>query len=454
VYPLNSYLISDVDILTSGKHRIHETRLTMLAHLSTMASVPASHDGPGAVRLRVTIRPAMTHNTAKLVFWGVRGSTPTLERETWRYGGNTPCLELTAPGAHFILDCGTGLRILGNKWNETHQGQSLEAHILVTHYHWDHIQGIPFFHPFFEAQNKFRFYSFQSKYLGPNSLRQVLEQQLASPYFPVDASMMSAQRTFQEITGGDKFEVHGTKISTCWLNHPQGCLSYRLDTPGGSIVYATDNETGVPELDKNLKQFAHGADVFIYDAQYSPEQLASSRKGWGHSSWLEGVKIVREAKARNLILFHHDPDSRDKTVDGFLSAARQEFPATWAATEGMAITLSERGVSVELREARLGQRRRLRFGASVSGQTADGTPFEEKATVRDISLQGAYLALNHLPRLQSELRVVIEAAGDPTHSSVLSLRATVVHCDPGREKHLNGVGVVFIEEADAGTPRD
>ena len=117
-------------------------------------------------------------------------------------------------------------------------------------------------------------------------------------------------------------------------------------------------------IDQNLRQLAQGADVLIYDSQYSPEQLASERKGWGHSSWLEGVKIAREAKVRNLILFHHDPDSLDKVVDGFLSAARQEFPATWAATEGMSITMSERGVNVEMRETRVGQRRRLRFTRS------------------------------------------------------------------------------------------
>jgi phosphoribosyl 1,2-cyclic phosphodiesterase len=140
---------------------------------------------------------AMTHHVAKLVFWGVRGSTPTLERDTWRYGGNTPCLELTAPdGTHFILDCGTGMRMLGNRWTRAHGNNGIEAHILVTHYHWDHIQGIPFFNPFFQSQNRFHFYSFQSKYLGPDSLRQVLEAQLASPYFPVDVNMMTAGREF------------------------------------------------------------------------------------------------------------------------------------------------------------------------------------------------------------------------------------------------------------------
>ncbi len=403
----------------------------------------------------VTLRPAMTHQVAKLVFWGVRGSTPTLERDTWRYGGNTPCLELTAPdGTKFILDCGTGLRTLGNSLTEAQRGMGIEAHILVTHYHWDHIQGIPFFHPFFESQNRFQFYSFQSKFLGPNSLEQVFAAQLATPYFPVDVTMMTAAREFREVSNGEKWEVNGTRISTCSLNHPQGCLAYRIDTTGGSIVYATDNEPGVPECDQNLRHLAHHADVLVYDAQYSPEQLASDRKGWGHSSWLEGVKIAREAKVRNLILFHHDPDSSDKTVDGFLSAARQEFPATWAATEGMSITLSERGVKVAIRETRMGLRRRLRFAATISGQTEDGKPFEEKATVRDLSLQGAYLALSSRPRLQSEVRVVIEASGDPTRSSMLSLRGTVVHFELGREKNQNGVGVVFIEDPDPGRPRD
>ncbi|HEV2205936.1 MAG TPA: MBL fold metallo-hydrolase [Candidatus Acidoferrales bacterium] len=396
----------------------------------------------------------MARNT-KLVFWGVRGSTPTLERDTWRYGGNTPCIEVTAPdGTRFILDCGTGLRMLGNEWVKSHRDGRIEAQVLVTHYHWDHIQGLPFFHPFFDARNRFHFYSFQSKDLGPNSLRQVLEAQLAKPYFPVDVTTMSAEREFHEVAGGQKWEVNDTKITTAWLNHPQGCLGYRLDTAAGSIVYATDNEPGVAEFDANLRQLGANADVLIYDAQYSPEQIASTRKGWGHSSWLEGAKLARELKVQNLVLFHHDPDSSDQKVDGFLSAARLEFPGTWAGTEGMAITLSERGIDVALRGSRIGQRRRLRFIATVSGQTEDGHSFQEKATVRDLSLQGAYLCLKNRPRLQSEMRVIIEAAGDQDRASMLSLRGTVIHCEPGREHTDNGVGVVFVEEPDANLPTD
>jgi phosphoribosyl 1,2-cyclic phosphodiesterase len=397
----------------------------------------------------------MTHSAAKLTFWGVRGSTPTPERENGRYGGNTPCVELTAPdGTHIILDCGTGLRMLGNRWSQSAAAQGGDSHILVTHYHWDHIQGIPFFHPFFEPQNHFYFYSFESRYLGPDSLRKALESQLASPYFPIDANSMSAQRTFRDVVSGETWQIGGVRVTAERLNHPQGCLGYRLETSGGSIVYATDNEPDGGEYDQNLRRLAHGADVLIYDSQYSPEQLASTRKGWGHSSWLEAVKIARECKVNSLLLFHHDPDSSDRTIDGFLSAARQEFPATWGATEGMTISLSERGVDVKLRESRVGLRRRLRFSATVSGQSEDGSKFEEKAVVRDLTMLGAYLSLNNRPRLQSELRVVIEAVGEGSRASTLSFRGTVVHCDVGREKTQNGIGVLFVEETEPGLPRD
>ena len=293
------------------------------------------------------IHSQMPANTTKLIFWGVRGSTPTLERDTWRYGGNTACVEvMAAGGTRFILDCGTGLRMLGNRlhaqsqqWAESHGPGGLEAHVLVTHYHWDHIQGIPFFLPFFEPHNSFHFASFQSKYLGRNSLRQVLEAQLAKPYFPVDVSIMEATRSFREVAGGEQWDVHGTHISTAWLNHPQGCLGYRLDTPTGSIVYATDNEPGVSEFDNNIRELARGADVLIYDAQYSRSALAQDKKGWGHSSWEEGVAVAKASGAKQLILFHHDPDSDDRAIDELQARARTSFPNCHAAYEVMDITV-------------------------------------------------------------------------------------------------------------------
>src|ERR1700757_4167627 len=227
----------------------------------------------------------MTAPFAKLSFWGVRGSTPTVDPTTWRYGGNTPCLELLAPdGTQFILDCGTGLRMLGNRGTSPspspNAGSCSETHIFVTHYHWDHIQGIPFFAPLYAENNEFHFYSYRSKHLGRDSLKQVFETQMAMPYFPVDMSAMTAKKHFMEMSGGESFTIGENKITARHLNHPQGCLGYRIETPGGTIVYATDNEPGNAKLDEELRELAAGADIFINDAQYTPEQLATTRKGW------------------------------------------------------------------------------------------------------------------------------------------------------------------------------
>jgi phosphoribosyl 1,2-cyclic phosphodiesterase len=145
----------------------------------------------------------MANDVAKLSFWGVRGSTPTVDRAMLRYGGNTPCLELITPdGGRLILDCGTGLRILGNRLAAAADKSTIEAEILVTHYHWDHIQGIPFFAPLYSSQNKFHFYSFRSEFLGRESLKRVFEAQMAHPYFPVNLQAMSAVLDFTDVAGG------------------------------------------------------------------------------------------------------------------------------------------------------------------------------------------------------------------------------------------------------------
>lgn len=389
----------------------------------------------------------MPKHTAKLSFWGVRGSIPTVDRENWRYGGNTPCLKFLAPdGARFILDCGTGLRALGNCWQETHGSQPAEAHILVTHYHWDHIQGIPFFAPLYPAQNRFHFYSFRSKFLGPDSLKQVFETQMAHPYFPVDLSAMSAARDFTEVAGGDQFTIGATRITARWLNHPQGCLGFRLETSAGTVVYATDNEPGVPDLDRSLRELARGADIYIADAQYTPEQLAGVRKGWGHSSWLEGIRVAEEVGVRHLVLFHHDPDSSDKIVDGLLREARNKFASVWAAAEGMGMTLGEEQFEVKMPQARGGLRPGAQFRARVLGHTEDGRAFEEETLLRDLSLHGALIYLEHIPRLQSELQVMMESpAGENNAENHMRFRGYVVRLEPGPEKNRTAVGIVFTE---------
>jgi phosphoribosyl 1,2-cyclic phosphodiesterase len=363
-----------------------------------------------------------------------------------RYGGNTPCLELTtAGGTHFILDCGTGLRMLSKAAAAAGNGLGMDAHIFVTHYHWDHIQGIPFFNPLYGEQNRFNFYSFRSDFLGRDSLKRVFEAQMALPYSPVDLSAMSAARQFTELAGGDTLRVGDTSITACWLNHPQGCLGFRFDTPDGSVVYATDNEPGRREFDSTLLELCADADVLINDAQYTPEQLAGSRKGWGHSSWEASVKLARQAGVRQLVLFHHDPDSTDKTLDENLRRSRDQFENVSMATEGMTISMERRAIDVALPLTRDLIRHETNFRVRVTGSLPDGNAFSEESVVRDLSVQGAFLHLNHAPKLQSKLQVAIQGLGGPEGSEDLVLQGNVVRLEPAPNANSVGVDVVFTE---------
>ncbi len=392
-------------------------------------------------------RKTAGERTAQLRFWGVRGSTPTVDKATWRYGGNTACVELTTPlGSRIILDCGTGLRMLGRHLEAAEESGTHEAQIFVTHYHWDHIQGIPFFSPLYSEENRFHFYSFRSEYLGAGSLKRVFEAQMAYPYFPVDLNAMCAQREFTEVGGGDVVNVPGARVTARWLHHPQGCLGFRFETSAGTVAYATDNEPGDPKLDQCLRDLACGADVFINDAQFTPEQLATTRKGWGHSSWLEGVKIAEEVGVKNLVLFHHDPDSTDKAVDGILREARGRFSNVWAAAEGMIMTLGEPELDVVIPHSREGLRRDTHFRARVTGQTESGRSFEEETVISDLTLHGALIYLDHSPKLQSELQVLLDSPGiDGATNSPLRLRGYVVRIEPQAEKDRTAVGIVFTE---------
>jgi phosphoribosyl 1,2-cyclic phosphodiesterase len=388
----------------------------------------------------------MATQKTTLNFWGVRGSTPTLDRATMRYGGNTPCLELTTSGgARFILDCGTGLRVLSNRNSAVAYGDAMDAHIFVTHYHWDHIQGLPFFGPLYSPQNKFHFYSFRSDFLGRDSLKRVFEAQMALPYFPVDLSAMSAARDFTELAGGDQTTVGDTTITACWLNHPQGCLGFRFDTPDGSIVYATDNEPGRREFDATLLEFCSGADVLVNDAQFSPEQLAGNRKGWGHSSWEASVQLAKEAGVRQLVLFHHDPDSTDRDLDKILRLSQSQFENLCIAAEGMVLTLQRNQIDVVLPITRELMRRETNFPVRVAGCSPDGQAFDEEAVVRDMSIQGAFIQLSHTPKLQSTLQVTIHGFGGPGGSEDMVLRGHVVRLEPSPCQNKMGVGILFTE---------
>lgn len=272
----------------------------------------------------------------RIKFWGVRGSTPTPERRNARYGGNTTCVEIRlANGTLIILDCGSGLRSLGKSLVREFGDLPLSCHIFLTHFHWDHIQGTPFFLPLYSKDKEFFFHAVRRK---ETDLKMAIEGQMIYPYFPVDMTILRSIRRFHDLDYGP-VEINGAVIRSAPLYHPQECVGYRIEADGAVFVLATDTEPGSPFHDRSVRDLAYGADALVYDAQYTPEQLRSKKKGWGHSSWLEGTRIAKECDVEHLFLFHHDPDHDDVFMDGLVEKARQEFPHTVGAAEGLEIGL-------------------------------------------------------------------------------------------------------------------
>ena len=269
----------------------------------------------------------------ELQFWGVRGGIPTPERNKLKYGGDTSCVSLkSSAGGLLILDAGTGIRSLGNLLLSQ---PAVEATILLSHLHWDHIQGIPFFRPLFLAQNSFTFIGAHRKGV---SFRESLEMQQGSNFLPVDMKYMAATKTFREI-GAETFNINGFRITSAELNHPGGCLGYRIEVDGLVITYTTDTEHYRNRLDHNILALARDADLFIYDSNYTPEEYANGHRNWGHSTWEEGVKLAKSAGVKRLIIFHHDQCHDDDFLEKeILAAARRKFPPSDLARQGAVYT--------------------------------------------------------------------------------------------------------------------
>ena len=275
-----------------------------------------------------------TGHKLRLRFRGVRGSTPAPGKDHLQYGGNTPCIEIrTASNQILIFDGGSGIRELGNQLVEEYQQTDLSLNLFLTHFHWDHIQGIPYFKPMFSPTTNLAVHSWTTV----EETQQALEGQMKSPYFPVGFPNVSARLSF------DQIKSRRVKIGDVWvesfpLNHPQGAYGYRVEAEGASIVYATDLEHGNTQLDTTLRDYAAGADVLIYDAQYTEQEYASHR-GWGHSTWKEATHVARDARVKRLFLFHLDPSHTDSQVAESERQARAEFDAASAAREGLVVQL-------------------------------------------------------------------------------------------------------------------
>jgi len=269
-------------------------------------------------------------------FWGVRGSTPTPQKENMEFGGNTSCIEVrTDNNEILIFDGGTGIRLLGKELEQEFAGKPIRAHIFFSHFHLDHIQGVPFFRPLYNPKNHFTFYFAGRR--DANLVMDALAGMMANPYFPVDMSKLPCSREYIDLVEGT-FAVADTKILVLPLNHPQGCVGYRIMQNNKVIAYCTDVEQGADWSDKNLKILARDADFFIVDSQYTPEELPD-HVGWGHSSWKQAVQTAIEVGVKRVALYHHDPYHEDSMVEEILANAQKLHPDVIAAREGLEVDL-------------------------------------------------------------------------------------------------------------------
>jgi phosphoribosyl 1,2-cyclic phosphodiesterase len=265
----------------------------------------------------------------QLRFLGVRGSYPTPVANRLRYGGHTTCLEISSQsGDRLYVDAGSGIHDAA-----LHACDDAHHHVLITHFHSDHIQGLPFFQPMFRAGNRITFYTGED----PETARRLLEVPMTAPYSPV-LDFMPATRDHVRVDAAGSFTCAGIGVHPFRLHHPQGAMGYRLESGGASIVHASDHEHGDPVMDAILREYAQNADILIYDAQYTDAEYAS-RTGWGHSTWREATRLARDASVGRLILFHHDPGHDDETMQAIELEARRHFDATDVAQQSSLLTL-------------------------------------------------------------------------------------------------------------------
>lgn len=276
----------------------------------------------------------MTTSQSFLVrFWGVRGSVPCPGPETLRYGGNTSCVEVMCGAQRLILDAGTGLRVLGVHLNGQDQ---LAGHIFLTHTHIDHINGFPFFRPAYAASNRFQVWA---GHMGgrAGALQEVLADMMRAPLFPVPLDIMHACIAFNDFAAGEVLQpAPGIVLRTAALNHPNGATGYRIEFAGKSICYVTDTEHREGELDAAIVELIRGSEIVIYDATYTDEEYPHYR-GWGHSTWNEGVRLCAAAGAGRLVAFHHDPDHTDLDLDRIAAELEQARPGSRMAIEGLVL---------------------------------------------------------------------------------------------------------------------
>ncbi len=317
----------------------------------------------------------------KIRLWGVRGSIPTpstntiiidklkkalmqatpgdiatvesidrfIETLPWSikgtYGGNTTCVEvITDDGDIIIIDCGTGLKNLSKELMAGDFGKGKgSANILLTHTHWDHVQGIPFFIPFYIKGNRFHIYS------PFNDIRERVEYQQVFTHFPVNLDVMYADKDFYVLEKESDFYLNNTRITNKRMRHPGGCFGYRIEENGKSFVFTSDCEFNIEEIDyiDSYRDFFTDADVCIFDTQYTFEE-SIDKIDWGHSAAPIAIDIALRFNVKRLILFHHEPDYSDEKLESVLSTAKTYMSMSVKRRGSLEIDIAREGMIIDL----------------------------------------------------------------------------------------------------------
>jgi len=271
----------------------------------------------------------------ELKLWGVRGTAPVCGKKFLKYGGRTPCASvLSSKKERVIIDAGTGIIPLGQTMMSESSQKKVSVHILLTHFHLDHTLGLLFFDPLYSRQFELTFYSS----LKPAQTRETLSQLMGGRLFPVDFNETESKKQFKQVPSGD-FSIGDFRISHIPLRHPQGSLAYRFQEKGKSVVFATDTEHPENGVDERLAALAREADIFVYDATFTPKEYSQGKTGWGHSTWFQGTRIAEQADVSRLYLSHYNPSHSDEKIDRLIKNAQKRFQETYGAKQGLTLKL-------------------------------------------------------------------------------------------------------------------
>jgi phosphoribosyl 1,2-cyclic phosphodiesterase len=277
-------------------------------------------------------------------FWGTRGSIPVPGKNTLKYGGNTPCVELRSGDHLLILDCGSGIRELGNRIIE--DGHNKEIYLLISHYHWDHIQGVPFFKPLYRKEYKLLFYGLST---DEYSIESLLSSQMQPKNFPIRIEDVNADISYKNIYPDNKLTFGDLEITTYQANHPSITLVYKFVKKGKSFIYMTDNELREAQNKnsadyRNLVEFCSGCDYLVHDAMFD-EISEKNSTGWGHSSNISLADFAIDAEVKNIVLFHYNPDYSDEKIDNLVEETQKYLKSKNSSANCIA---SKEGLEIKL----------------------------------------------------------------------------------------------------------